>query len=150
MSTFVNRYTGTIDDKGRIVLPAEFKKAVIDMGLEKVVLEKNYLTTSIDIHPEKTWIDNVANLKKKLNPQNKKHALFLQKYFKNFFRVSIAPNGRINIPNEFLEFAHLKKSVEFIGMEESISMVSLDNPAREEMNEADFMDFLDELGKKDE
>ena len=147
MATFVNTYTGTVDEKGRIVLPSEFKKAVIDMGLEKVVLEKNHLSKSIDIHPEKTWIENVERLKRKLNPHNKEHARFLQKYFKNFFRVSIAANGRINIPKDFLEFANLKKSVDFIGMADSISMISSVSPVQEEMTDEEYNNFWDELGE---
>ena len=150
MATFINTYTGTVDEKGRIVLPSEFKKAVVEMGLEKVVLEKNHQKKSIDIHPEKTWVENVEKLKRKLNTHNKQHALFLQKYFKNFFRVNIATSGRINIPKDFLEFANLKKSVDFIGMSDSISMIASTNPVQAEMSDEEYDAIWDELGKKED
>ena len=149
MTSFVNTYTGTVDEKGRIVLPVEFKKTVNEMGLERVILEKDDVTKSVLIHPEKTWEEKVRGIKTRLNEQNPKHALFLQRYFQNFFRVTVAANGRINIPTDFLEFANLRKKVLFTGMYNHISINAVDNPRQPEISEDDYNSVWAELGKTD-
>lgn len=150
MTSFVNKYTGTIDEKGRIVLPSEFKKTVNEMGLESVILEKDDVTKSVLIHPEKTWEIKVKTITGRLNQQNPKHALFLQRFFQNFFRVSVASNGRINIPNDFLAFANLDKKVLFTGMYNHISMTAVDNPAQKPISDEDYNSIWKELGKINE
>jgi MraZ protein len=142
MAIFVGEHIAKIDDKGRIVLPAAFKKAVGEMKLEFVVVEKNKLSKCLDIHTEETWEKNVKKFTKKLDSLNQMHDKLLQLYFENFTRVGVAANGRINIPNGFLEFAGLERNVKFIGMHTTIRMVNADKAEKEETSVEEYLEML--------
>ena len=69
MATFAGQYKATIDDKGRVVLPSAFKKAMGEMKLDFVVLERNRRSKCLDIHTVETWERDVEKFKAKLNPE---------------------------------------------------------------------------------
>ena len=55
MATFLGQYEATIDDKGRVVLPSAFKKVLVELGQDKVVVERNRRTKCVDILTESAW-----------------------------------------------------------------------------------------------
>ena len=145
MAIFVGEHSATIDDKGRIVLPSAFKKAMGEMSLDFVILEKNRLGNCLDIHTEQRWIEKVNQFQSKLNSLNPVHDKLLQAYFQNFTRISVAENGRINIPDSFLKFANLRKKVRFIGMLTTIRLVDDSEVAEPEISNEEYLKMLSEL-----
>ena len=121
-----------------------------ELALEFIVLEKNRLGKCLDIHTEDTWAENVRNFKKKLNPLNPKHDKLLQVYFQNFIRIGVATNGRINIPNGFLDFANLKKSVKFIGMYTSIRLIDASDSIQADVSDEEYLEMLKMLNDENE
>ena len=139
MIEFAGTYNATIDDKGRIVLPASFKKELGDLALEPLVVEKNLHKACLDIHPEKNWRKRVEDFKSVLDPFDEDDDKLLQFFYQNFVKVTMAPNGRINIPTGYLEYATLDKGAEFIGMGESIRLLSAEKSAVPEMSRQEFL-----------
>jgi MraZ protein len=151
MATFAGQYNATIDDKGRVVLPSAFKKTVGEMELDFVVVERNRRSKCLDIHTVDTWKKEVERFREKLNPEtNPMHDKLLQLYFQNFVQVGVAANGRINIPNDFLEYANLKDKVTFIGMQTSIRLSATVTAANMEVSDADYLELLKLIDKKEE
>ncbi len=151
MATFAGQYQATIDDKGRVVLPSAFKKAMGEMQLDFVVVERNRRSKCLDIHTVETWKKEVEKFRGKLNPEtNPMHDKLLQLYFQNFVQIGVAANGRINIPNEFLEYANLKDKVTFLGMQTSIRLSATAASAEIEVSDADYLDLLKLIDKKEE
>jgi MraZ protein len=151
MATFAGQYNATIDDKGRVVLPSAFKKAMGEMELDFVVVERNRRSKCLDIHTVDTWKKEVERFREKLSPEtNPMHDKLLQLYFQNFVQIGVAANGRINIPNEFLEYASLKDKVTFIGMQTSIRLSAAVTAADMEVSDADYLELLKLIDKKEE
>ena len=151
MATFAGQYQATIDDKGRVVLPSAFKKAMGEMQLDFVVVERNRRSKCLDIHTVDTWKREVEKFRAKLNPEtNPMHDKLLQLYFQNFVQIGVAANGRINIPNEFLEYADLKDKVTFLGMQTSIRLSTAQATSEIEMSDSDYLDLLKMIDKKEE
>lgn len=148
MIGFAGTYSATVDDKGRIVLPAPFKKELGDLAAESLVIEKNIHRDCLDIHPEKFWVKRVEDFKSTLDPFDEDDDALLQYFYQNFTKVSVAPNGRINIPTDYLNYAHLEKGVEFIGMGESIRLMAESKLAESQMSKADFLAKLKEKRQK--
>jgi len=143
MAIFAGRYNATIDDKKRVVLPSAFKKAVGEMKLEFVVVERNRRNTCLDIHTVESWEKSVEKFRGKLNPEtNPQHDLLLQLYFQNFVHVAVATNGRINIPNDFLDYAGLKDKVTFLGMHNSIRLSAAERDEKSAVSDADYLELL--------
>jgi len=148
MKEFAGTYSATLDDKGRIVLPAPFKKELGDLVAESLVIEKNLHRECLDIHPEKFWRKRVEDFKSTLDPFDEDDDALLQFFYQNFIKVTMAPNGRINIPDSYLQYAKLEKGAEFIGMGESIRLLSESKAAETIMNKADFLAKLKEKRQK--
>lgn len=148
MIEFAGTYSATLDDKGRIVLPATFKKELGELADEALVIEKNLHKECLDIHPEKFWRKRVEEFKSTLDPFDEDDDALLQFFYQNFVKATLAPNGRINIPEPYLKYAHLEKGAEFIGMGESIRLIAESKAAETAMNRADFLAKLKEKRQK--
>jgi MraZ protein len=148
MIEFAGTYSATVDDKGRIVLPASFKKELGDLAIEPLVIEKNLHRDCLDIHPEKFWRKRVEDFKSTLDPFDEDDDKLLQFFYQNFTKVNMAPNGRVNIPDAYLEYANLEKGAEFIGMGESIRLLSGNKVGKPDMSKAEFLQKLKEKRQK--
>lgn len=139
MIEFAGTYNATIDDKGRVVLPSSFKKELGELAGESLIIEKNLHKDCLDIHPEKFWRNRVEDFKSALDPFDEDDDALLQFFYQNFVKVTMAPNGRINIPDAYLKYAKLEKGTEFIGMGESIRLLSAVKTEKPEMSRAEFL-----------
>jgi len=148
MIEFAGTHKATIDEKGRIVLPSAFKKEMGELALGALVLEKNLHRDCLDIHPAKFWKERVDDFKSTLDPFDEDDDALLQYFYQNFVKVTMAANGRINIPGDYLEYAGLSKSVEFIGMGESIRLLAVREKDGMEMSKAEFLQKLKEKRRK--
>ncbi len=138
MTEFTGTYHATIDDKGRIVLPAAFKKEMGDLVQEPLIIEKNLFRDCLDIYPEKYWKDRVAAFKSTLDPFDEDDDAFLQFFYENFIKVGMAANGRINIPDDYLVYGKLEKSVLLIGMGLSIRIWNAVEYGKQRMDKSTF------------
>lgn len=148
MIEFAGTYSATIDDKGRVVLPAPFKKELGELALQPLVIEKNLHKQCLDIHPEQSWRKRVAEFKSTLDPFDEDDDSLLQFFYQNFVKVTMAPNGRLNIPAPYLEYANLTRGAAFIGMGESIRLLSDAGTGKPEMTKAEFILKLKEKRQK--
>lgn len=148
MIEFTGTYSATVDDKGRIVLPSSFKKELGDLANESLVIEKNLHRECLDIHPEKFWSKRIEDFKSTLDLFDEEDDALLQYFYQNFIKVTMAPNGRINIPDDYRKYAHLEKGAEFIGMGESIRLLVTGKTGKPEMTKEEFLAKLKEKRQK--
>ncbi len=122
MIRFSAKYSALIDDKGRVVLPAPFKKAMGKLAEEPLVIEKDIYKACLNIYPQQFWNERLGKIEKQLNPFNEEEDDLLADLYENFATITMAPNGRINIPSDFMEFATITRDVIFVGKGQSITM----------------------------
>ncbi|MBT3385342.1 MAG: hypothetical protein HN778_12115 [Prolixibacteraceae bacterium] len=150
MIEFTGTYNATIDDKGRVVLPATLKKDMGELALNRLVLEMNLHNRCLDIRPEKFWNTRVDDFKSTLDPFNADDDKLLQFFYQNFTKVTMAANGRINIPTEYLDYAILEKGVKFIGMGDSIRLLAVSEMDKSKMSRPEFVQKLAKRRKKNQ
>ena len=148
MAEFAGTYSATIDDKGRVVLPSAFKKEMGEMALEPLVIEKSLHKETLDIHPNKYWQERVKAFKVDLDPFDEDDDSMLQFFYQNFVKITMAANGRINLPADYLKYANLEKGVQFIGMGESIRLIAVTTSDKNTMTKAEFLHKLKERRKR--
>ncbi len=110
------KHTAIIDDKGRVVLPAAFKKAMEELANQPVVIEKDIYVGCLNFYPERIWDQKLDEVESKLNHFDEGDLELLEQIYENFTTAKMATNGRINIPLDFLNHAGAKKDVVFTGM----------------------------------
>ncbi|MDD4754558.1 MAG: hypothetical protein PHG29_00620 [Prolixibacteraceae bacterium] len=148
MTEFTGTYHATIDDKGRIVLPSALKKEMGELAQEPLIIERNLFRECLDIYPERYWKDRVAAFKSTLDPFDEEDDAFLQFFYENFIKVGMAPNGRINIPADYLGYGKLQKSVRLIGMGLSIRIWDSGQYESQRMDKSTFAERFKQKRKK--
>ena len=120
MVRFYGTAAGKVDDKGRIVLPAAFREAMVRGGAENMTLivKKNVQQRCIDLFPAEEWENRSQKVLDGIDPElNTGDADFWTKYNDGVY--TIVPDGklgRLNIPSELLESAGITKEVVFGGV----------------------------------
>lgn len=115
MIIFSNIYPVTVDDKGRVVLPSSFKKEMGEAIETTFVVEKDVYDQCLNIYPYTIWLTKVETFRQRLNMDNPAHSKMLSRYYEEIVKVSMADNGRINIPGDMLVYAGIKKEAIFTG-----------------------------------
>jgi MraZ protein len=122
MSEFSNFYSATVDDKGRVVLPAPYKREIAHETDVVITVEMDPYEKCLNLYPESSWKKRLDFIKSRLNPNDPRQSKLLDKFYQNFVRINIAENGRLNIPNPFLSRINIEKDVIFSGQGDRIRL----------------------------
>ena len=120
MVRFYGTASGKVDDKGRVVLPAAFRDAMVRGGSENmaVIVKKNVQQCCIDLFPAEEWETRSNKVLEGIDPElNTEDAEFWTKYNDGVYTLVLDGKlGRLNIPSELLEGAGITKEVVFGGV----------------------------------
>ncbi len=113
---FLGQYTHTLDSKGRIVLPSNFRDSLID----GVVITKGF-ENCLFIFPISEWpaIEEKINNQSTLKVEFRKLARF---FFGGAERQIPTKQGRILIPLYLRQYADLDKEVVILGVSNRIEV----------------------------
>ena len=114
MISFSNIYPATVDDKGRVVVPAPFKKEMGDAIEAVFVVEKDIYDKCLNIYPYSTWLTKVERLRERLNMDNPVHSQILSRYYEDIVKLNMAENGRLNIPANMLDYAGIVQKMLYL------------------------------------
>jgi MraZ protein len=114
---FVGEYQHTMDGKGRVVLPARFRKALEKDGC---VLTKGQ-DECVFIWPTDDWEEEAERMKR-LPSTNSRSRAFKRSFFTGSEPQSVDAQGRITIPHSFRSFASLEKDLAIVGVAERIEI----------------------------
>ncbi len=120
---FLSRFTNTLDAKGRVSVPADFRTAVAFDGVEY-----NDAFDGIIVWPslDGKWLEGCGmalvrryqSMLDNVQPYDNARTAFERAFFGESFRLSFDASGRVSLPKELAEFAKLDKQVTFVGMGE--------------------------------
>lgn len=111
MSSFIGDYTCKADNKGRVVVPASFRRVMETSGQSFFVLRKHVFGKCIDMYPKQQWEEMMLGIREKLNPFNPKHAAFLREFCRGTQEVEIDGNGRVLLPRRMLDEVGIDKEM---------------------------------------
>jgi len=124
---FSGQKYATVDEKGRVLLPADYKN---EMGGkipgDQLVIQRDPYEKCLNIYTTDVWNADFARVRAKLNRDNREHRRLLDMLYSNFKVIQVPDNGRMNLPNEFLEKAGIKKDVIFTGLGDCVRLWDVD------------------------
>ncbi|MGQ8336396.1 division/cell wall cluster transcriptional repressor MraZ [Sunxiuqinia sp. A32] len=113
----------TIDEKGRVVLPADYKN---EMGGRipggQLAIELDPYEKCLNVYPVENWEKRLASLKSKLNRNNRQQSRLLDMIYRSFKIINVPENCRMNLPNNFMEKKNISKDVVFVGQGDRIRL----------------------------
>jgi len=114
MTIFIGDYTCKIDVKGRVMLPAAFKKQMPSATQDKFVIKKDIYEKCLVLYPMDEWDRQNQLIRQNINPYNKEHSQFLREFYKDTVDVELDASSRFLIPARLLNLAEIDKEKEII------------------------------------
>ena len=142
---FLGKTEARIDVKGRLFLPANFRKEFQGSHAEKLVLRKDVFNDCIVIYPEAVWNKQMESLRKRLNRWNKTHQQVFRQFISEAESVQLDASGRLLLPRRCIEAAGIELDVEFIGMGDTIEIWAKQNTTEPFMEAASFGKAIESL-----
>lgn len=137
---FIGEYRHSIDDKGRLIVPAKFRS---------LLGESFYITKGFDqcifVYTEDEWNKFIEKLNN--NPMKKKDARRIQRFFiASATECSLDKQGRILIPSHLRDYSELLKEAILIGVSNRVEIWSKENwDAYNEDDDLDISDLAEDM-----
>jgi|SRR3972149_7514094 len=110
---FRGHYTYSIDNKGRISIPAKLRKHVAPEANDTFIMTKG-TSTCIDIYPLDQW-QKIEEKLLQLNSFNPEEAKFIRMFSQYATDGTLDTQSRILIPQSLIEYARIEKEVLILG-----------------------------------
>ena len=114
MTIFIGDFTCKVDAKGRVMLPAAFKKQMPQAAQDKYVIKKDIYEKCLVLYPMDEWERQNQLIRQNINPYNKDHNRFLREFFKDTAEAELDSNNRFLIPMRLLNLVDIDKETEVV------------------------------------
>jgi len=122
MLQFLGNMEAKADAKGRIFVPAIFRKRLQGEGEEFLVLRKDIFQECLVLYPGSVWEKEIGILRGRLNKWNKEQQQIFRQFVLDAERLEMDANGRILIPKRYLQMVSIESDVRFLGVDETIEV----------------------------
>lgn len=137
------------DAKGRVFLPATFRRVLQASGEECVVMRRDAYQPCIVLYPESVWNAQMDALRQRLNRWNPQHQQIFRQFVSEAEQAVIDASGRILLSRRCMEAAGITRDVKFIGMGDTIEIWSAENTQKPFLDPAAFGEALESLMRQD-
>ena len=119
---FIGNIEAKSDSKGRVFVPAYFRRALQATGVDKLMMRKDIFQECLVLYPEESWNKQLDALRTRLDRWNAHHQMIFRQFVADVEEVNIDSNGRILIPKRYMKMAGIEQEVRFIGMDDTIEI----------------------------
>lgn len=142
-SMFIGEYKHTLDEKGRIAIPARLRYSKI--GEEEYWVATKGFDRCLFVYPKDEWTRIVEKINERLSLTNRDERSFLRMFISPANEQAVDKQGRIALPQSLREYAGIQREAVILGAIKRIEIWSEANWSKyREENEKSF----DTLGDK--
>lgn len=142
---FLGNIEAKADSKGRVFLPAGFRKVLQASGEDQIVMRKDVFQECLVLYPESVWNEQVDNLRSRLNRWNKQHQQIYRQFVSDVELVNLDASGRMLIPRRYQEMVGITQVVRFLGVGDTIEIWAGGGDSKAFMDAEDFGKALEDL-----
>ena len=135
---FLGNIEAKTDAKGRVFLPATFRRVLQASGEEQLIMRKDIHQKCLVLYPESVWNERVDELRERVNEWDDEGKMVLRQYMKEAEVVMLDGNGRFLIPRRYLQMADIEQTVRFIGMTDTIEIWAAEKVEQPFLSQQDF------------
>ena len=141
MPGFIGKEQHSIDEKGRLMIPARFRKRLVDLAESPKKVATLYVMKAVDgsleLYEPEVWAEKEKSLSA-LSDFNPDERMLKTLMYESLESVEMDRQGRIALPRDFMQHAAIAKEVVVIGANvkmilwspEKLSRVLRDNASR--------------------
>jgi len=143
---FIGNYANTMDDKGRVNIPAAFREALRkDYDNDRMVITRDIRDACLRIYPMLEWQTFLDKLN--LIPSSNPTLRHIQRrVVSSAIEGTTDKQGRILLPQSLREHASLLKSIQFAGSSNTVEIWDAQAWLLEIENDAIDPEMLEKLG----
>jgi len=145
MATFIGDYACKVDVKGRIILPMTFKKQMPADAQDHFVVRKDIFENCLVLYSIEDWNRQLDKIRKRMNPYNREHNMFLRNFFKGTAELSLDNNNRLLIPKRLMDLIGAERDVVLAGQDGRIEIWAEAVYDKIDMASDDFADLAEKL-----
>ena len=145
MIRFLGNIEAKTDAKGRVFIPAGFRKQLQLASEERLVLRKDVFKDCLILYPESIWFKTQSQLRRRLNKWNEKHQDIFRQFVSDAEIMVPDGNGRILLPKRYLQMAGIQSDVRFIGVDNTIEIWAKEQAEKPFMDPKEFSEALQDV-----
>ena len=139
-----------VDAKGRVFLPAVFRKGLQTEREESLVMRKDVFQSCLVLYPESVWNAQMDQMRLRLSRWNKRQQQVFRKFVSEVELLTLDGNGRVLMPKRYLRMAEIEQDIKFVGMGDVIEIWSCPKAEEQQMTPEDFEQALEQMMEGDE
>ena len=149
MDAFIGTVNAKTDVKGRVFVPASFRKILQLSEESRLILRKDVYQDCLVLAPEKIWKEELNALQERLNKWDEEEQHLFRQFSWLVEILELDSTGRILIPKKYLQMANISNTVCFVGMNHFIELWNPDQLAKSMMSAEDLKSRVKQfLGSK--
>lgn len=118
---FIGSFKYSVDKKGRLSIPSNFKKYVNEAANETFVMTRG-IVQCIDVYPQDFWRDEVLSRINQIDDFDNEEASFKRLLLELAAENKLDAQSRLLVPKNLLEFAGIEKEVFILGQNKKIEI----------------------------
>ncbi len=139
---FLGNIEARADAKGRVFLPAVFRKQLQMAGEEVLVLRTDTYGKCLVLYPESSWNRRLDEITAKMSEWDEDEQMVLRAYMAEAEVLTLDGNGRFLISKRLLQAAQIDQSVRFIGMNDVIEIWASEKTEKPFLQQQEFAEKL--------
>ncbi len=145
MSTFIGKYEAKADVKGRIFIPAVYRKLLPEGEKDRVVMRRDTESDCMIMYPEHVWTAMMEQLKAGLDEWNPEDQMLLMQFVSDAEWLDIDAQGRVLLAKRHTQAIGVENAeVLFVGMNDRFAVWSKARYEQSMKPRADFARLLKE------
>lgn len=142
MSTFIGHIAGRVDEKGRIFVPATYRKLLSGLDSKRIVMHRDMDNECIIFYPEHIWDEKVTALRNALDDWEPEDQMLLMQFMSAAEFLEMDNQGRILIQKRDLEAIGIGQDIVFVGLFDRFALWSPDKFEEKKLESRDLSDRI--------
>lgn len=145
MLQFLGNMEAKADAKGRVFVPALFRKCLQVEAEEYLVLRKDIFQDCLVLYPGTVWEKEIETLRASLSRWNKDQQQIFRQFVLDAERLEMDASGRILIPKRYLKLVSIETEIRFLGVDNTIEVWSKEKLEKPLVEPDEFSSKIEEL-----
>ena len=137
MQTFIGNIEARLDEKGRIFVPASYRKILAESESKRIVMRRDTDNECLMFYPEHIWNEKVEQMRQVLDEWDPEDQLLLMQFMADAEILEPDGQGRILLQKKNLETIGAQNDVLFVGMLNRFALWTPENFANKRLSQAE-------------
>lgn len=142
MNTFIGNIEAKVDEKGRIFVPAAYRKILQEAESKRIIMRRDTDNECLIFYPEQVWNDKVSALRQALDEWNPEDQMILMQFMAEADIFEMDNQGRILLSKKNLEVMETQAEVVWVGMLDRFALWSPTKFAEKQVPQKDLAEKI--------